>query len=105
MLTAHDLLFGPTLRKFPDLKVALSEGGISWIPFYLDRVDRHFQNQTWIGNRFGEGKLPSDVFREQLLACFITDPSAHKLRRSEEHTSELQSLMRHSYAVSCLTHK
>src|SRR3546814_7599636 len=26
-------------------------------------------------------------------------------RRSEEHTSELQSLMRHSYAVFCLTNK
>src|SRR3546814_6232932 len=25
--------------------------------------------------------------------------------RSEEHTSELQSLMRHSYAVFCLTQK
>src|SRR3546814_1189621 len=80
MLTAHDLLFGPTLRKFPDLKVALSEGGIGWIPFYLDRVDRHFQNQTWIGNSFGEGKLPSAVFREQILASFITDPSGIKLR-------------------------
>src|SRR6202042_512565 len=27
-ITAQDLLFGPTLRRFPDLKVALSEGGI-----------------------------------------------------------------------------
>src|SRR3546814_5376433 len=27
------------------------------------------------------------------------------LSRSEEHTSELQSLMRHSYAVFCLTNK
>src|SRR3546814_10758971 len=27
---------------------------------------------------------------------------AQKLLRSEEHTSELQSLMRHSYAVFCL---
>src|SRR3546814_5356875 len=27
---------------------------------------------------------------------------AEPLRRSEEHTSELQSLMRHSYAVLCL---
>ncbi len=43
MLMAQDLLFGPTLRKFPGLRVALSEGGIGWIPFYLDRVDRHFQ--------------------------------------------------------------
>ena len=80
MLTAQDLLFGPTLRRFPELKVALSEGGIGWIPFYLDRVDRHFQNQAWIDNSFGEGKLPSDVFREHILACFITDPSGLKLR-------------------------
>ena len=79
-ITAQDLLFGPTLRQFPDLKVALSEGGIGWIPFYLDRVDRHFQNQPWIGNSFGEGKLPSDVFREHMLACYITDPSGLKLR-------------------------
>src|SRR3546814_6978793 len=28
--------------------------------------------------------------------------SAPMLRRSEEHTSELQSIMRHSYAVFCL---
>src|SRR3546814_9890539 len=28
-----------------------------------------------------------------------------RLRRSEEHTSELQSLMRNSYAVSCLNKK
>jgi predicted TIM-barrel fold metal-dependent hydrolase len=74
MLVAQDLLFGPTLRKYPGLKVALSEGGIGWIPFYLDRVDRHFRNQAWIRNDFG-GKLPSEVFRDHMLACFITDPS------------------------------
>ncbi len=73
-LIAQDLLFGPTLRQFPDLKVALSEGGIGWIPFYLDRADRHFENQAWLHNDFG-GKKPSDVFREHILACFITDPS------------------------------
>lgn len=80
-ITAQDLLFGPTLRRFPDLKVALSEGGIGWIPFYLDRIDRHFQNQAWLhgGDDFG-GKLPSDVFREHFLACYITDPSGLLLR-------------------------
>ncbi len=62
------------------MRVALSEGGIGWIPFYLDRVDRHFQNQSSIGNSFGEGKLPSDVFREHFLACYITDPSGLTLR-------------------------
>lgn len=80
-MTAQDLLFGPTLRGFPGLKVALSEGGIGWIPFYLDRVDRHYTNQAWLHNKddFG-GKLPSEVFREHILACFITDPSGLLLR-------------------------
>src|SRR3546814_9489610 len=32
-------------------------------------------------------------------------PEPHESRRSEEHTSELQSLMRISYAVFCLKKK
>jgi predicted TIM-barrel fold metal-dependent hydrolase len=79
LMTAQDLLFSPVFRKFPDLKVALSEGGIGWIPHYLERADRHVQNQSWIDNDFGN-KLPSDVFREHFLACFITDPAGLKLR-------------------------
>ena len=78
-ITAQDLLFGPTLRRFPDLKVALSEGGIGWIPFYFDRIDRHFGNQEWLHSDFG-GKLPSEVFRDHILACYITDPSGLLLR-------------------------
>src|SRR3546814_3930829 len=35
----------------------------------------------------------------------MEDESAHPLIRSEEHTSELQSLMRNSYAVFCLKKK
>src|SRR3546814_4551457 len=35
----------------------------------------------------------------------ISDERVSALRRSEEHTSELQSLMRISYAVSCLKKK
>src|ERR1700722_13414266 len=80
-ITAQDLLFGPTLRRFPDLKVALSEGGIGWIPFYFDRIDRHFNNQAWLhgGGDFG-GKQPSEVFQDHILACYITDPSGLLLR-------------------------
>ena len=48
-LTANDLIISGTFRRFPTLKVALSEGGIGWIPFYLDRLDRHVDNQRWTG--------------------------------------------------------
>lgn len=79
VLAVQDLLWGPVLREYPNLKVAWSEAGIGWIPFYLDRCDRHFKNQVWIDQDFG-GKLPSEVFREHSLACFITDQTALKVR-------------------------
>src|SRR3546814_7419412 len=42
-----------------------------------------------------------------LLVCSFYSPHVHNLAflRSEEHTSELQSLMRISYAVFCLKKK
>jgi predicted TIM-barrel fold metal-dependent hydrolase len=79
MIAAQDILWGPSLRRFPELRIAWSEGGIGWIPFYLDRCDRHYLNQRWLRQDFG-GKLPSEVFQEHCLACFITDPSALRLR-------------------------
>jgi predicted TIM-barrel fold metal-dependent hydrolase len=78
VLAVQDLLWGPAFRKYPDLKVAFSEGGIGWIPFLLDRVDRHYVTQRWTRQDFGD-KQPSEVFREHALACFISDPTTLKL--------------------------
>src|SRR3546814_3990467 len=47
-------------------------------------------------------------FDEVVVALFIASPAQRTLPmeiRSEEHTSELQSLMRISYAVFCLKKK
>jgi predicted TIM-barrel fold metal-dependent hydrolase len=79
MLSVQDLMWGHALRSFPDLKIAWSEGGIGWIPFLLDRIDRHYENnQKWTKQDFGD-KVPSQVFREHALACFISDPTTLKL--------------------------
>ena len=40
---AADLVWSPVLRKFPDLKIALSEGGIGWIPYFLERIDYNYR--------------------------------------------------------------
>src|SRR3546814_3968188 len=45
------------------------------------------------------------VGRERLVSGIDRDESAVVRARSEEHTSELQSLMRISYAVFCLKKK
>ena len=36
---AAELLWSPVLRKFPDVKFSLAEGGIGWIPYWLERAD------------------------------------------------------------------
>jgi predicted TIM-barrel fold metal-dependent hydrolase len=78
-IAAQDLLWGGAFFKYPELKVAWSEGGIGWIPFYLNRCDRHYLNQRWLGHDFGD-KLPSDIFRDHSLACYISDPASLEVR-------------------------
>src|SRR3546814_5729752 len=50
------------------------------------------------GNRQDPGK----VFKNKKMAGHMGDRQRTQPNRSEEHTSELQSLMRNSYAVFCL---
>jgi len=77
---AADLLWSRPVKDYPDLKIALSEGGTGWIPYFLDRVDRTYEmHSTWTLQDFG-GKLPSEVFREHFLTCFISDPVGIELR-------------------------
>src|SRR3546814_7033837 len=45
---------------------------------------------------------PSDVFNAKVQAVFDHVATVYGDDRSEEHTSELQSLMRIAYAVFCL---
>jgi len=77
---AADLLWSRVFKTFPDIKFALSEGGIGWIPYFLDRLDRTYDmHHLWTGQEFGD-RMPSDVFREHFLTCFIADPVGVKLR-------------------------
>ena len=77
---AADLLWSRVLKNFPDLRIALSEGGTGWIPYFLDRVDRTYEmHRAWTQQDFG-GRLPSEVFREHFLTCFISDPIGVELR-------------------------
>src|SRR3546814_9023005 len=50
-------------------------------------------------------KWCADDRSDQFRRCVMARAQCDGLTRSEEHTSELQSLMRISYAVFCLTKK
>jgi predicted TIM-barrel fold metal-dependent hydrolase len=71
--SAADWLQLRALQRYPDLKVALSEGGIGWIPYFLERADFTFvHHHEWTHTDFG-GRMPSDIFREHFITCFIDD--------------------------------
>jgi hypothetical protein len=77
---AADVIWSPVLRKFPTFKFAMSEGGIGWIPYFLDRIDYVYEHHhAWTGQDFGD-QLPSQVFKERVVTCFIDDPSGVKYR-------------------------
>ena len=77
---ASDLLWSTVPRRYPDLRIALSEGGTGWVPYFMDRADKTYDmHHLWTGQDFGDLK-PSDVFRRNFLTCFITDPVGVILR-------------------------
>ncbi|WP_242123980.1 amidohydrolase family protein [Sphingobium sp. Sx8-8] len=72
--SAADWLFGSFWKRYPDLRMALSEGGIGWIPYFLERADfTHEHHHEWTFTSFENGERPSDVFKRHIVTCFIDD--------------------------------
>lgn len=77
---AADLVWSRIFKEFPTMRVALSEGGTGWVPYFLDRLDRTYaMHHAWTGQDLGD-RVPSDAFREHILTCFIADPIGLALR-------------------------
>lgn len=76
---AADILWSRVLPEFPDLSIALSEGGIGWVPYFLERVDYVYEHhQAWTGQDLP--MRPSELFRERFITCFIDDAAGLKNR-------------------------
>ncbi|MBB4944194.1 putative TIM-barrel fold metal-dependent hydrolase [Streptosporangium album] len=88
-------LFSGVFSRFPGLKIALSEGSIGWIPYFLERAEQVIENQRgWVlrGESFGgslEGAHESgsldlatfdirQTYLDHVFGCFIDD--IHGLR-------------------------
>lgn len=70
---AADWLSLDALLCYPDLRIALSESGIGWIPYFMERADfSHSRHKAWTHSYYA-GKRPSEVFRKHFLSCFIDD--------------------------------
>ena len=56
---AAELLWSPIMQRFPKIKMALAEGGIGWVPYFLEKADFVYDHhRAWTGADFGD-KLPA----------------------------------------------
>ena len=61
--------------KYPDLRIAMSEGGIGWVAMLIDRLD-NIMSRSGYGSGWPDKKNgPSDVLRRNFWFCMIEDAS------------------------------
>src|SRR3546814_5079710 len=110
-LDAHPLVGEPLERRTRGVAprvVVVPPAGVERVAGEaLDAGDarelRHVERARAHGHELGRERVASDG-GDQPAGCVLVPPQVGDLR-SEEHTSELQSLMRISYAVFCLKQK
>ena len=80
LTTVVDWIFTKIPLRFPDLKVVLSEAGVSWVPMIIERLTKEFRDIE------GQGMIwdPSDPTPVELLHrnfwfTSIEDPSAFRM--------------------------
>ena len=75
-----DFLFSGVLVRFPELKLAYSEGQIGWIPYILERADTVWEeNRGWGGVADIVPEPPSTYFHGQIYGCFFDDAYGLKI--------------------------
>jgi predicted TIM-barrel fold metal-dependent hydrolase len=57
--TLIDWMWSGNLIRYPDLKLCLSESGVSWVPTVLERIRRDVDRQQWA--RAGEGTFSGNL--------------------------------------------
>jgi len=82
-------LFSGYFQRLPNLKIALSEGGVGWMPYFLERAEQVVDKQRFWATRgesftgYGTEHAGADnnldgldvrrLFRDHVYGCFIED--------------------------------
>jgi predicted TIM-barrel fold metal-dependent hydrolase len=72
---AMQLVSGGALDRHPELKILISEGGASWVPFLGDRMNEGYR-QHGMFVRPTLSALPKEILYRQVYASFQHDESA-----------------------------
>jgi predicted TIM-barrel fold metal-dependent hydrolase len=61
------------LHTYPGLRIAISEGSIGWVPYFMERANfSNWRHKAWTRSRFQDIK-PSELVKRHFLHCFIDD--------------------------------
>ena len=60
LVTAADWLWARIPTRFPDIKIAFSEGGISWVPMLIDRISYVLDHSAVGARRLGRSRRLAD---------------------------------------------
>ena len=73
-----DWIFSKIPIRFPDLKIAMSEGGVSWVPMALERLARSYRQaeSSLVWTR--QDPDPVEIVRRNFRFTSIEDPSAFR---------------------------
>ena len=67
------LIFSGVMERYPGIKWVAVEGGIGWVPSYLERWDAVYERQRhW--SKLDLPMKPSEYWRRQIFATFEEDP-------------------------------
>jgi predicted TIM-barrel fold metal-dependent hydrolase len=74
MGSLSDFLFSGVLVRFPQLKLAYSEGQIGWLPYILERADDVWrEHRAWGGVKDIVPEPPSTYYYRHVFGCFFRD--------------------------------
>jgi predicted TIM-barrel fold metal-dependent hydrolase len=81
LVTAADWLWAQVPTRFPEIKIAFSEGGISWVPMLIDRID-YVLGHSAVGSHGWDATdiSPTEALRRNFWFCTIDIGSTFALR-------------------------
>jgi predicted TIM-barrel fold metal-dependent hydrolase len=66
--------------RYPDVQIAMSEGGIGWVAMLLDRLDNIVERSGYGRDYDASGLLPAEALQRNFWFCTIDDPSTIETR-------------------------
>ena len=74
MASLSDFLFSGLFPRYPNLRVAYSEGQIGWLPYVLERADDVWEtHEGWMHTRRLVPEPPSTYYHDHVFGCFFRD--------------------------------